>query len=39
MGGFLDYVPGGSLLHRLNPLTKLFLSLLLCMACFLSRCV
>ena len=37
MGGFLDYVPGGSFLHRLNPLTKLFLSLLLCMACFLSN--
>lgn len=37
MGGFLDYVPGTSMLHRLNPLTKLLLSLLLCVSCFLSR--
>lgn len=36
MGGFLDYVPGNSLLHRLNPLTKLLLSLVLCISCFLS---
>lgn len=34
MRGFLDYVPGDSLLHRLNPLTKLILSLVLCAACF-----
>jgi len=36
MGGFLDYVPGESLLHRLNPLTKFFLSLVLCVSCFLN---
>ena len=36
MGGFLDYVPGDSLLHRLNPLTKLVLSLVLCVSCFLT---
>lgn len=36
MGGFLDYVPGESMLHRLNPLTKLILSMVLCLACFLS---
>lgn len=37
MGGFLDYVPGNSLLHRLNPLTKLLISLLLCVSCFLTN--
>lgn len=36
MRGFLDYVPGDSFLHRLNPLTKLLLSILLCVACFAS---
>lgn len=34
MGGFFDYVPGNSLLHRLNPLTKLIISVFLCAACF-----
>jgi energy-coupling factor transport system permease protein len=34
MTGLLDYVPGGSFLHRLNPLTKLVLSFGLCAACF-----
>ncbi len=34
MGGFLDYVPGDSLLHRLNPLTKMLFSIALCAACF-----
>lgn len=34
MGGFLDYTPGNSFLHRLNPLTKIFLSLMLCVSCF-----
>lgn len=36
MRGFLDYSPGDSFLHRLNPLTKLLLSLFLCVACFCS---
>jgi energy-coupling factor transport system permease protein len=36
MGGFLDYVPGSSLLHRLNPLTKMLAAVLLCAACFVS---
>lgn len=39
MRGFLDYVPGDSFLHRLNPLTKLLLSLMLCVACFVSDSV
>jgi energy-coupling factor transport system permease protein len=34
MIGLLDYVPGGSFLHRLNPLTKLVLAFGLCAACF-----
>lgn len=36
MNGFLDYVPGSSPLHRLNPLSKLLLSLVLCACCFIS---
>jgi energy-coupling factor transport system permease protein len=36
MKGFLEYVPGNSLLHRLNPLTKLMLSLMICASCFVS---
>ena len=36
MGGFLDYVQGNSVLHRLNPLTKLVTAFLLCVACFIS---
>ena len=34
MGGFLDYIPGDTFLHRLNPVTKLVLAFLLCAACF-----
>lgn len=34
MGGFLDYMPGTSSLHKLNPLVKLIASFLLCVACF-----
>jgi energy-coupling factor transport system permease protein len=36
MGGFLDYVPGDSILHRLNPLTKMIAAIALCAACFVS---
>jgi len=36
MSGFLDYIPGTSPLHRLNPLSKLGLSLVLCACCFIS---
>lgn len=36
MKGFLEYVPGDTPLHRLNPLTKLLLSLLICAGCFVS---
>lgn len=37
MKGFLDYKPGDSVLHRLDPLTKLFLSVCICAACFLGE--
>ncbi|MDR3255989.1 MAG: energy-coupling factor transporter transmembrane protein EcfT [Synergistaceae bacterium] len=37
MKSFLDYVPGDSALHRLNPLTKLALAFGLCTSCFLTR--
>ncbi|MDR1559935.1 MAG: energy-coupling factor transporter transmembrane protein EcfT [Clostridiales bacterium] len=36
MGGLLDYLPGESIIHRLNPLVKLILSFGLCVSCFLS---
>lgn len=36
MQGFLDYAPGNSFFHRLNPLTKLLLSLLISVAAFVS---
>ena len=36
MKGFLDYIPGNSILHRLNPLTKMLLSLGICASCFIS---
>lgn len=36
MGHFLEYVPGDSLLHRMNPVAKLFCALLLAVACFVS---
>ena len=36
MKGFFDYVPGSSYLHRLNPLTKLLLALMICIAAFIS---
>lgn len=34
MGGFLDYVPGDSVLHRLNPVVKLCFSFIFAIACF-----
>lgn len=37
MKGFLEYVPGDTLFHRLHPITKLILALLLCVAAFLSQ--
>lgn len=37
MEGLISYVPGKSLLHQLNPVTKLFMALLFCAACFVSQ--
>ena len=34
MNGFLEYVPGDSLLHRLNPVAKLFFAVVFAIACF-----
>ena len=36
MKGLMTYIPGSSLLHRLDPRTKLFVSLLLCVGVFAS---
>jgi energy-coupling factor transport system permease protein len=36
MGHFLEYVPGDSFLHRMNPVAKLACALLLSLACFVS---
>lgn len=37
MKGFLEYVPGDSFLHRLNPVAKLLASLLIIFACFVTK--
>ncbi len=34
MAGFLEYVPGTSFLHRMNPVAKLFCALVISVACF-----
>ena len=34
MNGFLEYVPGDSVLHRLNPVAKLLFAVLFAIACF-----
>ncbi len=34
MNGFLEYVPGTSLLHRMNPVAKLFFAILFAITCF-----
>lgn len=31
---FLDYIPGNSFLHKINPLSRIFLSFMICVACF-----
>ncbi len=37
MKGFLEYVPGNSFLHKMNPVAKLFCALVLVFACFLTQ--
>ena len=34
MNGFLEYVPGTSLLHRMNPVAKLLFAIVFAIACF-----
>ena len=36
MKGFLDYLPGNSVLHRIHPLIKILVSMLICAASFCS---
>ena len=36
MKGFLDYLPGNSILHKMQPLVKIFVSILICAASFCS---
>ena len=36
MKGILDYVPGHTVLHHMNPVTKILLSFSICVACFMS---
>ncbi len=36
MKGFFDYAAGDTLIHRLNPLTKIFLSVAVCVSCFIN---
>lgn len=37
MKGFLEYVDGDGILHRLNPLTKIFIAVCICAASFVSN--
>ena len=34
MNNLFQYVPGNSLIHRLNPVTKIFLTIMICVAAF-----
>lgn len=34
MKGFLDYVPGNSVFHKMNPVTKLIFAFTVCIGCF-----
>ncbi len=36
MKGFLDYIPGNSIFHSLNPITKLLFAASICTCCFIS---
>lgn len=37
MKGFLDYVPGNSVFHKMNPVTKLIFAFTVCIGCFISN--
>ena len=36
MNNLFQYVPGNSVIHRLNPVTKLLMAVVICIAAFLS---
>ena len=36
MTNLFQYVPGNSIIHRMNPVTKIFLTIVICIAAFLS---
>lgn len=36
MKGFFDYADGNTLIHKLDPLTKIFVAISICIACFIS---
>ena len=36
MRDLFQYVPGNSLIHRLNPVTKIFLTVVICVAAFIT---
>ena len=36
MNNLFQYVPGNSIIHRMNPVTKIFLTIVICIAAFLS---
>lgn len=36
MKGLLDYIPGNSVFHKMNPVTKLFFAFVICICCFIS---
>jgi energy-coupling factor transport system permease protein len=36
MSAIFDYLPGDSFIHRLNPMTKIILSIALCASCFIT---
>ncbi|MDD6786060.1 MAG: energy-coupling factor transporter transmembrane component T [Eggerthellales bacterium] len=37
MNGFLEYVPGNSFLHRMNPVAKLLVSFIIVITCFVTK--
>ena len=36
MNNLFQYVPGDSVIHRMNPVTKIFLTIVICIAAFIS---
>lgn len=39
MKGMLEYSPGNTLLHKINPVIKLLMAFILCVACFLNKSI